>query len=41
MKLLARSLAREWLTPEPPAAVRETPLTVRLAAWRRAFGRRA
>ena len=41
MKLLARALAREWLTPEPPAAVRETPLTVRLAAWRRAFGRRA
>lgn len=41
IKQLARGLAREWLTQETPAAIRETPLTARLAAWRRAFGRRA
>ncbi|MBY0113892.1 MAG: P-loop NTPase [Phycisphaerales bacterium] len=40
IRQLAQSLAREWLT-APAAAVpeRETPLTSRLAAWRRAFGR--
>lgn len=41
IKDLARGLAREWLTSDPQAAARETPLTARLAAWRRAFGRRA
>lgn len=41
IKQLARSLAREWLRPEPETVPRETRLTSRLAAWRRAFGRRA
>lgn len=37
---LAQSLAREWIVPPTAvASTRPTPLTSRLAAWRRAFGR--
>lgn len=44
IRQLAQSLAREWLTvPEVAANLpsRSKPLTTRLAAWRRAFGRGA